>query len=136
VDEDDWRRLCAAPCDRALHVDGQDLRVTAPGMTTSNSFVVQPGPGVARLRVAGGSAAARSVGIFGLAGGLPITFAGTALLGAGHLREDRDLRTAGFVTLGVGAAAVLVALPLLLLGSTAVKNHRGKNIAALVRPAF
>jgi hypothetical protein len=136
VDVEPWRRLCPAPCDRSLAVEGLELRLTAPAMTPSNAFLVEPGPGVARFRVAGGSATARTVGIVGLAGGAPVSFVGMTLLGAGHLKDDDGLRTAGYVTLGVGAAAVLVSLPLLLLGSTSVKNHKGRNVAALLQPAF
>jgi hypothetical protein len=98
-------------------------------MTPSNPFVIDPGGGTARLRVAGGSNTARELGIIGLAGGLPVTFAGMTLFGFGSLEGEQGVRTAGIVTLAVGATAIVAALPLLLVGSTTVKNEKGANIA-------
>src|SRR5689334_14160162 len=51
VDETDWRRVCAAPCDQSLLVAGQLARVSAPRMTTSNAFRIEPGQGTALVRV-------------------------------------------------------------------------------------
>jgi len=101
----------------------------APNMTTSNPFVIDAGAGTARLRVAGGSSTARQLGIIGLVGGLPVTFAGMTLLGFGSLENENGIRTAGIVTLAVGAAAIVVALPLLLVGSTSIRNEKGAYIA-------
>jgi hypothetical protein len=129
IDDEGWRRLCPAPCDRPVLVDGLDVRVTAPSMTPSNTFIIEPGEGTARLRVSGGSATARTLGLIGLAGGLPITFAGVTLLGVGSVHSEPDERTAGIVTLSIGAAAVLAALPLLIAGSTSVKNVEGRHVA-------
>jgi hypothetical protein len=134
VDTESWRVICDAPCDRSIRVEGLELRVTAPRMTPTNAFVVDPGPGVARFRVSGGSATARDLGIVGLAGGLPIAFAGMALFGLGSVRESSGERTGGIVTLAVGAAVVLIALPLLLVGSSSVKNEQGKYIARGAAP--
>lgn len=129
VDLGEWRVLCAAPCDQSLRVDGLEVRVTAPDMTTSNVFVIDPGGGTARLRVSGGSSTSRRLGIIGLAVGLPIAFGGMTLFGVGSVEDQQGVRTAGIATLGVGAAAVLVALPLLLVGATTVRNERGSYIA-------
>jgi hypothetical protein len=98
-------------------------------MTSSNAFVIDPGAGTARLRVAGGSSSARVLGIIGLAGGLPTTFVGMTLFGVGSLENEKELRSAGIATLAVGAAAVVIALPLLLFGSTTVRNEKGAYIA-------
>jgi hypothetical protein len=133
VDGGPWRRLCQAPCDKTLRVEGLELRMTAPSMTPSNPFVIDPGPGTARLRVAGGSSTSRELGIIGLAGGLPVTFGGMTLFGLGSLEEEKDVRTAGIVTLAVGATAIVIALPLLLIGSTAVRNEKGSYIARAAR---
>jgi len=129
VDRGPWERLCRAPCDKVLRVEGLELRMIAPGMTSSNPFVIDPGAGTARLRVAGGSGTARTLGIIGLAGGLPVTFVGMTLFGFGSLENEKEVRTAGIVTLAVGAVAVVVALPLLLVGSTTVRNEKGAYIA-------
>lgn len=109
------------------------MRVTAPRMSASNPFAIEPGAGTARLRVSGGSARARDIGIVSMWAGLPITFAGLALIGVGSIHYDPGdtpgLRTAGIVTLSIGAAAVLAALPLLVIGSTSVKNAEGRKVA-------
>lgn len=138
IDDERWKGLCPAPCDRPLVVEGLDLRVRAPRMTTSNTFTIEPGAGIARLRISGGSASARTLGIVGLAAGLPITFAGVTLLGVGSIHSDSAERTAGIVTLCAGAAAVLAALPLLVMGSTSVTNAEGRHVAknAGAAPAF
>jgi len=129
LEDEPWHPLCAAPCDQDVVVEGLDVRVTAPRMTASNAFTIEPGVGAARLRVSGGSASARSWGLVGLAGGLPITFAGVTLLGVGAIHSEPGERTAGIVTLAIGAAAVLAALPLLVSGSTSVKSSEGRRIA-------
>ena len=129
IDDEEWRGLCAAPCDRSVVVDGLDVRVTAPKMTPSNSFIIEPGVGAAKLRVSGGSTNARTFGLVGLGGGLPVTFAGVTLFGVGSIHSDAGERTAGIVTLSIGAAAVLAALPLLLSGATSVTNAEGRHVA-------
>jgi len=130
VDDTGWQSLCAAPCDRPLRLEGLDLRVTAPGMTNSNSFVIQPGSGTARLRVVGGSATARQIGIISLVGGLVVSGGGMASYALGSVNDERWMRTTGIVGLSVGAVAVLVALPLLFAGGTSVKDGRGRTIAS------
>jgi hypothetical protein len=52
----------------------------------------------------------------------------------GSFDDRAGLKTAGAVSLGVGAALVLVALPLLVRGATTVKNDKGDAIAA-ARPS-
>jgi hypothetical protein len=130
VDEGPWHRVCFAPCDRVLAVDGMDARVRAPGMTTSNVFRIAAGRGTARLRVSGGSAEARTLGIIGLAAGIPVTLGGMSLYGYGVYKERSGFKAAGVATLAVGGLSVLAALPLLIVGSTTVRNVRGKAIAA------
>ena len=134
VDRDEWRKLCPAPCDRTVRVEGLELRVTAPGMSPSNAFLIDPGAGVARFRVAPGSSLHRDLGVIGLAAGLPVTFLGMSLFGLGTLGEHAGERTAGLVTLSAGAVMIAVALPLLLSGSTNVKDAAGKVIASAGMP--
>lgn len=129
VDLGAWQRLCPTPCDRSVRVEGLELRVAAPNMTTSNTFAIDPGAGTARLRVAGGSKNARNLGIIGLAGGLSVTFAGMALFGLGSLEDRQGERTAGIVGLALGGAAIAVALPLLFSGSTTVRDGHGRTVA-------
>src|SRR5688500_18784739 len=79
VDSGRFVRTCLAPCDRKLNVQGLEARVVAPGMTTSNSFRFDAGSGAAGVRVEGGSASARSIGIILLAAGIPVALGGMAL---------------------------------------------------------
>jgi len=134
LDNTGWERVCAAPCDSEIIVQGILLRATAPGMTTSNAFRVQPGPGVALVKVEGGSSSLRLLGVIGLAGGLPVAFTGMTLFGYGTYKHDDGLRTAGAVTLGIGAVAVLAALPLLMMGGTDVRDGNDSVIARLRGP--
>jgi hypothetical protein len=129
VDAGSWRRACAAPCDRTLVVEGMEARVVAQGMTTTNIFRIDPGAGTANLRVSGGSATARSIGIAALIGGIPLSLGGMAMFGYGSLEKQDELRTAGIVTLAVGAVAVVGSLPFLVAGSSSVRDGRGSVIA-------
>jgi len=95
----------------------------------SNTFRIDPGAGVARIRVASGSSVVRAAGIGTLVGGLVIAGSGAALYGYGRLEEHRTMVTLGTVALTVGAVAVIGALPLLSSGSTSVKDARGHTIA-------
>lgn len=130
--EEDFRQVCRIPCAEPLVVDGMELRVTAPGMTPSAPFRVERGSGDAFVRVNGGSASARSLGRTSLAVGLPLTLLGAAGFGYGSVKDQAGLKTAGAITLGVGALLSLVALPLLVSGSTSVRNDKGDLIARAV----
>ena len=124
-----WQRACPLPCNQDLEVESTEARVTAPGMTTSNAFRIDPGPGVARLSVAGGDANLRRWGITSLIGGLVIGLGGASLYGYGRVEHKDPLITLGMVSLGVAGAAVIGSLPLLSLGSTTVRDGRGRTIA-------
>ena len=130
---DAWRPACTAPCDRLVMVDGMDARVSAPGMATSNVFRIDPGGGTAWLRVSGGSATTRTLGTVGLLVGIPITLVGMGLFGYGAVEDHDTLRGAGIVTLAVGATATLASLPLVLMGSTTVRDGRGHFVARSTR---
>lgn len=129
VDESGWQRACPLPCDRSLVVEGFLARVSAPDMTTSNVFRIQPGVGTARIRVDGGSAKARSFGLLGLFVGIPTAVAGMTLYSYGRFAERDGMQLGGAVVLGTGAVTLLAALPLLLAGSTTVRDGRGSVIA-------
>jgi hypothetical protein len=137
VDGTGWQRVCLAPCDRALVVSGMLARASAPGMTTSNVFRIQPGVGPALVRVDGGSSSARTLGVIGLAAGIPIALGGAALFSYGKTNDRDGMAVGGAVMLGTGALALLVALPLLVSGGTSVRNGEGRQIAAVpVTPRF
>jgi hypothetical protein len=128
----EWTRLCPAPCDRELVVEGNLLRLTAPGMTTSNAFRIEPGRGIAFVKVKGGSAKSRRIGIITLAAGVPVALLGMGLYGYARLRKESGMEAAGAVVLGAGAVSIGVSLPLLLFGSTDVKNGKGSLIARML----
>jgi len=132
LEDGDWQRLCAAPCDREIVVQGALLRVTAPGMTPSNGFRIEPGPGTALVKVEAGSASSRRYGILALGAGIPISLAGMGLYGYGRYVDQQGTQTAGAIVLGVGALAVLVSLPLLVSGATDVRDGKGGLIARLL----
>jgi hypothetical protein len=99
-------------------------------MTTSNVFRIDPGPGIALVKVSGGSDKLRMLGILGLAGGIPIGLAGTAMYGYGK-QEDRDgLVLAGGIVLGTGAALILAAIPMLISSTTNVRDAKGSAVAS------
>jgi hypothetical protein len=127
--DEDFRQACRVPCAEPIVVDGMELRVTAPGMTPSAPFRVERGSGDALLRVNGGSASARSLGRTSIAVGLPLMLIGMVGFGYGSLEDEPGLKTAGAITLGAGALLSVIALPLLVSGSTSVRNDKGDLIA-------
>jgi hypothetical protein len=129
VDGGAFNRTCAAPCDVVLTVEGREARVAAPRMTTSNVFRIDGGSGVAGVRVEGGSATARRAGIFTLAIGIPVALAGMAFFAQGRLKEKSGLEAAGIAGLAAGGLSVVVSLPLLLIGTTSVKDAKGSLVA-------
>lgn len=129
VDGGAFQRTCAAPCDLQLAVEGLEARVVAPGMTPSNVFRFDAGSGVAGVRVEGGSASARRAGVISLAVGIPVALAGMALFALGRVHDEAGLEAGGIAGLATGGVTIGVALPLLLIGSTSVKNAKGSLIA-------
>jgi len=129
VDSGEWIVACTAPCDKRLRVEGTEARVSAQGMTTSNVFRIDPGRGRALVKVDGGSASAQTWGIRGLIIGIPVSMVGMGLFGYGTVSERDELKIPGAITLGVGAAVLLTSLPLLLIGSTDIRDGKGKQIA-------
>lgn len=128
---EDWRSVCAAPCDVRLVVAGMEARVVAPAMTPSKPFRIEPGSGSALLTVNGGSEGRARAGKIALYAGVPLGFAGMAALGYGVYEDRKPLVVGGGIALGLGAALVLVALPLIVSGSTEVRNGEGDWIANL-----
>ena len=129
VDGGDFLRICRTPCDLRLLVDGREARVTAPGMTPSNTFRFDAGDGTAGVRVDGGSASARRTGIITLAIGIPLALAGMGLFAQGKVKDSSGLTAAGIGGLAAGGVSIAVSLPLLLIGTTHVKNAKGSLIA-------
>jgi hypothetical protein len=129
VDGGEFLRMCRAPCDLRLQVEGREARVSAPGMTTSNVFRFEAGDGTAGVRVNGGSASARRAGIITLAIGIPLALAGMGLFAQGRVHDNTGLTAAGVAGLSAGGLSIVVSLPLLLIGTTHVKDAKGSQIA-------
>jgi hypothetical protein len=130
VDNGPFERTCQAPCDLQLRIEGREARVVAPGMTPSTVFRFDAGAGVAGVRVDGGSAAARRAGVITLAAGIPVALAGMAMFALGRVHDKPGLEGAGIAGLALGGVSVAVSLPLLLVGTTSVKNAKGSMIAS------
>lgn len=129
VDGGAFQRICQAPCDLKLQVEGREARVSAAGMTTSNVFRFDGGDGTAGVRVEGGSASSRRAGIITLAIGIPVALLGMGLFAQGKVRDSQGLTGAGIAGLAAGGVSIGVSLPLLLIGTTHVKNAKGSLIA-------
>jgi hypothetical protein len=130
----DWKVACSVPCDRVLVTLGTEARVSAPGMSTSNVFRIDPGPGIAYVRVSGGSSTLRTLGIAGLGIGIPLGLAGTAMYGYGKYDDNDGLAVSGGVVLGLGAVMILAAIPMLISSTTNVRDAKGSLIAATEAP--
>jgi hypothetical protein len=73
-----------------------------------------------------------------LAIGIPVALTGMAGLGYGTMTDRDGLALTGGIVLGTGGALVLASLPLLLLGTTDVRDGRGDLVASdsMFRPTF
>ena len=77
----------------------------------------------------GGSGTARRVGIITLVAGIPVALAGMGLFAHGRVKDQSSVEVAGVVGLVTGGLSVAISLPLLLKGTTHVKNAKGSLIA-------
>ena len=118
VDSGAWQVACAVPCDRALVTLGIEARVSAPGMSTFERLSHRSGSGrrarQGERRFCDGALRSASLG---LAVGIPLGLAGTAMYSYGSYSDDDGLAIAGGVVLGTGAVMILAAIPLLALGN-------------------
>ncbi|HEV8551363.1 MAG TPA: hypothetical protein VGQ57_20080, partial [Polyangiaceae bacterium] len=94
---------------------------------------IEPGVGTALIRVDGGSAKARSLGLLGLGVGIPTSIVGMAIFSYGKFADVQGARVGGGIVLGAGALVLVSALPALLIGATKVRDGRGSTIARALR---
>ncbi len=124
-----WQQFCAAPCGQFVTTEGREARLTAPGMTPSGPFRVVPGGGTATLSVNPGSLRLRSFGRASWITGVPLALLGMFAFAYGSYEDRAGLRAGGALALGGGAGLSLLALPLLVLGSTKVHDADGDLVA-------
>jgi hypothetical protein len=118
-----WTGVCAAPCDRALPLDGV-YRIEGRGLKTSTPFALRAGPGdYETLRVHGASRGAFTAGVVLLAAG-PAAGIGVTLgvvgqhLASGSGPLQGTDRTVVDVSLGAAAASVVIGIGLLVLNAS------------------
>lgn len=134
-----WRRVCLAPCDESVDLEGQELRAAGDTVTPSNPIRVEGGTGTLRLSVDAGSSRARALGLGGIFVGVPVAMAGGAIFGLAKTTDVSHadaFATIGLVTVVVGGVISLASLPLLASGTTAVRNEAGTVVGSTPAPTF
>jgi hypothetical protein len=140
----DWRTVCSPPCDQPLPT-GPDYRIDGAGLKTSSVFKLSGGQGDrVTLTVGAGSKAWFIVGIvatplgglvtmIGLLTGLVGTLGESVATGA-QRQEVGSIASAGWAIFGVGAAALVGGIVLLVSNSktTAAQDVSAAQGAALV----
>jgi hypothetical protein len=66
----------------------------------------------------------------GMIGGVSVGLIGGTAYAYGRMDEHKGLEVGGIVGMALGATAILVALPLLGLGTTKVRDAKGTRVAA------
>jgi hypothetical protein len=146
TNDDNWRTVCAAPCDKLLPTAFY-YRVTGGGIRSSADFVLRGSPGTReRLVVDGASKSALVLGIIGLSAGGLAAYIGLFVAAAGAsagLVSDGDggsggssnAAGVGLAMLGIGVLAAAGGLALVVSNSsTTVDQSVGGNQAGLVMP--
>lgn len=134
---DTWEAVCVAPCTVSLdksstyRVNGQNK------VTQSAQFTLPPAADQVKLTVDPGNlwlhgAAKRVIGL-GIASGI----VGGALLTTAHTwddhKEEKNVRTAGWITSAIGIGLVAIGIPVAILTQTHVKAN-DKRIAGRPSP--
>ncbi len=146
TNDDNWRTVCAAPCDKLLPTAFY-YRVTGGGIRSSADFALRGAPGTReRLVVDGASKSALVLGIVGLSvGGLSAYIglfvaaigasAGLAADGDGGGNSGSNAAGVGLAMMGIGVLAAAGGLALVVSNSsTTVDQSMGGNQAGLVLP--
>jgi hypothetical protein len=137
ANDDDWRTVCSAPCDKLLPTAFY-YRVTGGGIKSSANFALQAPRGTHEtLVVDGASKAASVVGIVGMAVGIPV--GAVALLGdlAGAAFGGYTGDGNGVFLAATGIAALLVVGGGLLHGAnkrTHVSQRLGASQTGVLQP--
>ena len=123
TDAEPWKKVCSAPCDEDLPVDG-DYHVVGEGVKTSDDFRLDARDAArVEIKVNAASKLWFEIGVGTAGAGLAAASAGAwfALTGAlgndstGGDPQDKQVTTIGLVLLGVGAGVIalgaLIAIP-------------------------
>jgi hypothetical protein len=125
--------LCNAPCTVDLD-PAAPLYISGEGVTTSSIFMLDKNQTMANVHVEPGSAARSGLGLVGFLGGWAGVATGGFLSLGGALSDHREWIRPGLVTLGAGAATMIVGAVLLATGATHVRvsptgNDGGAGLA-------
>lgn len=133
-----WKTECTAPCEKRIQVEERTFRIAGAGLRPSNAFLVNADGKTAKLSVREGAEQTHSWGLGLLISGAVLGLASGALYGAGHIEDSDPAVIGGLIGLGLGAAAVVGAVPLLARGRTTVRSGSGKLVASEATrwPAF
>jgi hypothetical protein len=119
--------VCALPCERRLSRDAY-YRVDSADFPSSANFLLPPGG--ATLRVHAGSVGGQVGGALLLVlGSMTLTAGGTLLLLGALTDDDPELVPIGGVMSGVGAAALIAGIVMLVSNGTTITTAEGQRIA-------
>jgi hypothetical protein len=127
-------RVCSSPCDTEVPA-GEEYFIDAPGMTKSDKFNLSLGG--KNLKVSGGSAALRGLGLYGgmgVGGGLLLGGVMLTVLGSSSQSAPDSLKTMGIVSASTGAFLLIGGLVLFFTNETSVKDGEGKTVARPSKP--
>lgn len=125
---DPWTIVCRAPCDRPIPVHDLSLRVAGTSVRPSNAFFIDGTTGHEVLVARTGDAETHVWGQRSLVGGIGLGLAGGMSYGLGQIKDSDPAVVGGLISMIAGGALIAVALPLLGMSSTQVKNSKGDRI--------
>jgi hypothetical protein len=126
-----WQHVCEAPCTMRVPPELR-YRVHGPSVPASDAFFPGPPGGERRLHASAGSKGAQLGGALLVFLGIP-----TAIVGIVVTAESGgdSGRTAGFVTIGAGAALTAVGAVLIAANGTNVYDAAGRSVGSSPSPS-
>lgn len=125
----DWKRVCTAPCDTPVRVQGQSLRIDGPGIPVSGPFRIDAHSGHETLSVSSGSNSRAAIGRGALIAGVGLALAAGVAYGLGRIEDVDAAATGGLVGMVTGGVLIVGSLPVLAGAKTTVRNSNGDRVA-------